>query len=144
MATKTVSINFQPEIMDALAERGQRAPTVNRDLGRLYTLYDRALRRLDLTVDEACLIVDALNVTIHDVRSGVRFWIDVQDAIELEGLAEKWNVDGKALIEKLTALDELSCMAIVDAAERFWYGKKYRDMDIREAVKKVFHIVENK
>lgn len=144
MATKTVSINFQPEIMDALAERGQRAPTVNRDLGRLYTLYDRALRRLDLTVDEACLIVDALNGTIHDVRSGVRFWIDVQDAIELEGLAEKWNVDGKALIEKLTALDELSCMAIVDAAERFWYGEKYRDMDIREAVKKVFHIVENK
>lgn len=138
------SIRIPKNLAAEIDSRGKRSTVINRDLERLYTLYDRALRRLDLTVDEACLIVDALNGTIHDVRSGVRFWIDVQDAIELEGLAEKWNVDGKALIEKLTALDELSCMAIVDAAERFWYGEKYRDMDIREAIKKVFHIVENK
>lgn len=140
MATKSVSVNLQPEILDALAERGQRAPTINRDLERLYSLYDRALRRVDLTIDEACLIVDALNGTLHDVLSGTRFWFGVQDAIELDGLDEKWNVDGKALIEKLSALDDLTAMAIVDAAERFWFVEKYREMDIREAIADVFKI----
>ena len=140
MATKSVSVNLQPEILDALAERGQRAPTINRDLGRLYALYERALRRVNLTLDEACLITDAMNGTLHDIRSGIRFWIGVQDAIELDGLDRKWGVDGKVLIEKLSQLDELSCMAIVDAAERYWSGEKYRNMDIREAVAECFGI----
>lgn len=137
MSTKSVSVNLRPDILDALAERGQRAPTINRDLERLYSLYDRALRRLELTVDEACLIVDSLNGTIHDVWSAARFWIGVQDSIELDGLDEKWKVDGKALIAKLSELDETSCMAIVDAVERFWQNENYHK-DVRAGVTKVF------
>ena len=140
MATKSTSVNLQPFIIEELEKRGQRSPTINRDLERLYTLYDRALRRVNLTVDEACLIVDALNGTLHDVRSGTRFWIGVQDAIELDSLHEKWGVDGNALVEKLKNLDDLTAMAIVDAVERFWNGEKYRNMDIREAVAEVFGI----
>ena len=143
MATKSVSVNLQPEILDALAERGQRAPTINRDLGRLYFLYDRALRRLDLTVEETCLIVDALNGTIHDNRTALMFSFGVEDAIDLDALDEKWGVDGKALKEKLSTLDEITCMAIVDACERYWHNEKYRNMDVREGIKEVFKIAEN-
>lgn len=140
MATKSVSVNLRPDILDALAERGQRAPTINRDLTRLYFLYDRALRRLDLTVDEACLIVDAMNGTIHDERTSLMFSFGVEDAIQLDGLDEKWGVDGKALMDKLSILDEIGCMAVVDAAERYWHNEKYRKMDVREGVKEVFGI----
>lgn len=140
MATKSVSVNLRPDILDALAERGQRAPTINRDLTRLYFLYDRALRRLDLTVDEACLIVDAMNGTIHDERTSLMFSFGVEDAIQLDGLDEKWGVDGNALMDKLSTLDEIGCMAVVDAAERYWHNEKYRKMDVWEGVKEVFGI----
>jgi len=140
MATKSTSVNLQPATIAKLDERGSRSSVINRDLDRLYTLYSRALRRIGLTIDEACLIVDVLNGTIRDTRSALMFSFGVKDAIELDGLDEKWNVDGRALIEKLSTLDEISCMAVVDAAERYWYGEKYRTMDVREGVKEVFGI----
>lgn len=137
---KPTSIRIPENIATELDCRGPRSTIVNRDLGRLYDLYDRALRRIDLTVDEACLIVESMNGTIHDVRSGTRFWFGVQDSIELDGLAKNWSVDGVALIEKLSRLDEIGCMAIVDATERYWHNEKYRSMDVREGVKEVFRI----
>ena len=140
MATKSVSVNLQPEILGALAERGQRAPTINRDLERLYTLYERALRRIDLSVEEACLIVDALNGSLYDAKTARLLPATIRDAIQLDGLDRKWDVDGEALVEKLSGLDDLTCMAIIDAAERFWANEKYRDMDIREAVAECFGI----
>lgn len=138
MAINT-SVNLQPYIVEELNKRGQRSPVINRDLERLYQLYARALRRVKLTVEEACLICDALNGTLHDVSSGTRFWFGIQDAIELDGLDEKWNVDGKALIEKLATLDDLAAMAIVDAAERFWYDKR-ENKEIRDEMHNVAEI----
>jgi hypothetical protein len=140
MATKSTSVNLQPATIAKLDERGSRSSVINRDLDRLYTLYSRALRRIGLTIDEACLIVDVLNGAIRDTRSALMFSFGVKDAIELDGLDEKWNVDGRALIEKLSTLDEISCMAIVDAAERYWYNEKYRTMGVQEGVKEVFGI----
>lgn len=134
------SIRIPENIATELDCRGPRSTIVNRDLGRLYDLYDRALRRLDLTVEEACLIADALNGTIHDSRTALMFSFGVEDAIDLDGLDEKWGVDGKALMDKLSTLDEIGCMAVVDAAERYWHNEKYRKMDVREGVKEVFRI----
>ena len=138
MATKSVSVNLQPHILDELAERGQRAPTINRDLERLYTLYQRALRRVSLTVDEACLIVDALNGSLYDARTAGLLPAGVRDAIRLDGLDQKWSVDGESLVQKLSELDELSCMAIIDAAERAWADESERDF--REVVTEKFGI----
>jgi len=138
LATKSVSVNLQPHILDELAERGQRAPTINRDLERLYTLYQRALRRVSLTVDEACLIVDALNGSLYDARTAGLLPAGVRDAIRLDGLDQKWSVDGESLVQKLSELDELSCMAIIDAAERAWADESERDF--REVVTEKFGI----
>ena len=138
MATKSVSVNLQPHILDELAERGQRAPTINRDLERLYTLYQRALRRVSLTVDEACLIVDALNGSLYDARTAGLLPAGVRDAIRLDGLDQKWSVDGESLVQKLSELDDLACMAIIDAAERVWADESERDF--REVVTEKFGI----
>lgn len=137
MKTVKFHISAPSTIVSALDSRGARSTIISRDLERLYTMYERALRRISLSVEEACLIVDALNGTINDLSTAARFWIGVQDAIELEGFDQKWQVDGDALIKKLQELDEITALAIVDAAERFWESQSE---DIREAVKKLFYI----
>ena len=141
MATKSTSVNLQPGIIDELDKRGQRSPIINRDLDRLYSLYARALRRVNLSVNEACLITDVCNGTLYDVPTVSMLWGSVQDGIEMDRLDEKWEVDCKALVEKLAALDEFTCMAIVDAAERYW--NTYESYpSVEEGVAAVFGIKE--
>ncbi|KNZ70319.1 hypothetical protein Tfer_0879 [Thermincola ferriacetica] len=106
-------------------------------MGGCQTLYRRALKQAGLTVDEACLIVDALNESLYSADTACLLWAGIGDACRLDGLDKKWNVDDVALVEKLQNLNELQSMAVIDAAERFWAGP-YRDIEIREAVKQVF------
>lgn len=118
---KTVSIWLRPELDAAMALRGDnRSQTMAQDLGRLYALYDRALREIDLTENEAMLIVDALNGVLIGADAGALLWANIADSIRLDGLDEKWSVDGPALVEKLQAMTATQAMAVLDAAERFW------------------------
>lgn len=118
---KTVSIWLRPELDAAMALRGDnRSQTMAQDLGRLYALYDRALREIDLTENEAMLIVDALNGVLIGADAGALLWANIEDSIRLDGLDEKWSVDGPALVEKLQAMTATQAMAVLDAAERFW------------------------
>jgi hypothetical protein len=136
---KRTSIYVQGNMDTQIKSRGGRSTVVSRDLERLYTLYSRALKQIDLTVEEGCLIVDSLNSTLHDADSARMLWGGIEDSIELDGLAEKWAVDGPALVEKLKGLNEIQALAIVDAAERFWNGGE-RNEDIKAAVKDCFGI----
>lgn len=140
MATaERISLSISKDLLAQVDERGEaRSTTINRDLERLYTLYRRSLRRVDLSVDEACVIVDALNSTLMTADTAHLLWASIQDAIEYENLAEKWNVDGSALIEKLRSLNEIQSMAVIDAAERFWANEEYRDQDIKNGVAQCF------
>jgi hypothetical protein len=114
---------------------------VHRDLGRLYTLYRRALAEVPLTVNEACLIVDVLNGALMDANSARLLWAEVEDGISLNGLAEKWNVDGPALVKRLQALTSVQALAIVDAAERVWQVfTKDPASSTEEVVTKLFNI----
>jgi len=134
------SVSLRPAILEQLDARGARSTVINRDLERLYTLYRRALAKIDLTVEEACLIVDALspNGSTIDANSARLLWASIEDACRLDGLDKKWNVDGQQLVQKLQQLNELQCMAIADAAERFWFGPDRDDEDIREIAKQIF------
>jgi len=132
------SVSLRPSVIEQIDTRGDaRSTIINRDLERLYTLYRRALAQVNLSVDEACLIVDALNGSIIDANSARLLWASIEDACKLDGLDAKWNVDGQQLVQKLQQLNELQCMAVADAAERFWFGPD-RDEDIRQIVKQVF------
>ena len=134
-----ISVSIYQPLIDQIEERGEaRSTIISRDLERLYTLYQRALRRVDLTIDEACLVVDALNSSLMTADTAHLLWAGIEDAIQHENLAEKWGVDGQALVEKLRSLNEVQSMAVIDAAERFWSQQKYRDQDMREAVAECF------
>lgn len=136
------NITLPPDLYDALASRirgsRERSATIARDLSRLYDLYRHALREVPLTTGEACLICDVLNGTLMDASSAAALWAEVADGVRLDRLDEKWGVDGDALIARLKGLDRLTCLALVDAAERFWAGDLSEDA--RTAVRRYFHI----
>lgn len=97
-----------------------------RDLGRYYDLLALALASVELSAGEASLIVDALNGTIIDTQTAQLLAYEVQDSLE-DGLAEKWGVDGAALVEKIGAWSLAQRLAVCDAAERFWRGPYRKD-----------------
>lgn len=135
---KTVGLYLRPETENEILQRGEnRSHIINRDLERLYTLYKRTLRETPLALSEACLIVDALNGSLMDANAAPMLWVSVEDAIKLDGLAAKWEVDGPTLVEKLRGLTAFQCMALVDASERFW---SISDRELEAGVRKCFNI----
>lgn len=119
--SKMTTITLYNEDISRVELRGKnRSQTIARDLERLYSLYRRCLSQIKLTANEACLICDVLNGTIMDANSASMLWAEVEDGCNLDGLDEKWEIDGPALVEKLKSYNETQCLALVDAAERFW------------------------
>ena len=111
MATAKFHISMAENVLKQVEERGKaRSTVITRDLDRLYTLYRRVLRRTNLSLDEACLITDALNGSLMTADTAHLLWASIEDAIKYERLDEKWNVNGKALVQKhlLFRLRELS------------------------------------
>jgi len=132
---RTVSIYLRPALETELEARGDnRNHVIHRDLERLYTLYRLALREMKLTLPEAWFIVDMLNGTMMDANTAGLLWADAEDACALDGLDKKWQVDGKAFVEKLKALSPVQALALADAAERFWQANtgSMEDEDIRK------------
>lgn len=136
-----VTITLPPNVIEDIDSRGDnRSGSIARDLDRLYTLYKHALRDIPLSVGEACLLCDVLNGTMMDANSAVLLWAEVSDGVRLNGLDRKWDVDGKAFVARLRALDHIHALALIDAAERFWSGDLSEDA--RKAVGRYFHIVD--
>ncbi len=132
---RTVSIYLRPALETELEARGDnRNHIIHRDLERLYTLYRLALREMKLTLPEAWFIVDMLNGSLMDANTAGLLWAEAEDAIALDGLDKKWQVDGKAFVEKLKALSYVQSLALVDAAERFWQANtgSMEDEDIKK------------
>jgi len=95
-------------------------------LRRYRDLLRRALAEMTLTRGEACLICDALNGTALfaavDDHDGTYMFIPVEitDSIRLDRTDQKWEVDGKVLLDKLAAAAPVTLCAIADACEQFW------------------------
>lgn len=89
------------------------------DLQRYYDLLGVALASVTLEQSEAALIVDALNGTIIDQFAIQLLDASIEDSYH-DGLAEKWNVDGTALLAKVRGWNLLQRAAVCDAVERFW------------------------
>ena len=99
-----------------------RSSTIAKSLDRYFYALAAARRgmRSRLSEGEQGFILDALNGTLFSEPFSVGIIEhEIADAIA-DGYAEKWQVDGPALIEKLTALSYCEKLAIVDAAERWW------------------------
>lgn len=144
---EAVHVTLPPDVFKEVSSRVRgsrdRSATIARDLNRLYDLYKLALLGVQLTTAEACLVCDALNGTWMDVGSADTLWAEVADGIRLNGLDQKWGVDGEALIAKLKGLDRLTCLALVDAAERFWVVAPTSGEDTRALVQRFFYCRED-
>jgi hypothetical protein len=136
---KNVSIYIHDHVYSLIAERDtNRSSIINRDLERLYKLYHRALKSIDLTLSEVWLILDALNSSLMTADTAGLLWVNIAESIELDDLDKKWDVDGNQLVEKLKNLSPFENMSIIDASERFWNCK---DADRNEeTIKKLFII----
>ena len=83
--------------------------------------YERRELRPKFSPAECGLILDACNgVAFFDSFSVRLFPEGVRDAIEMEELDAKWQVDGPALLAKLDATTFSQRMAFVDAVQRWW------------------------
>jgi len=103
--------------MEAQAERTQR------DLARYQALLAQGRARLrDRFMDkELWAILDTLNgYWFADPSSAGSIAAEVEDAIALNGLAQKWELSGQALVQTLHGLTGLESMALADAVERWW------------------------
>lgn len=126
----TPQVNFRAgELLPELEARANGAngamslaAVASHDLDRYYTLLRSALAKIapTLTAGEAAMIVDALNGLITEPHTASLLWASVADAIESDGLARKWDVDGAALVERLRRLAPFEALAVADAAERYW------------------------
>lgn len=118
-------VQFRPgPLSDALIDRGggdnaEAAQVAARDLGRYYEALTLALASVSLTEGEAGLIVDALNGTIIDVQAAQLLAYEIADSYD-DGLCEKWEVDGPALLATIRGWSTLQRLAVCDAVERFW------------------------
>lgn len=127
MAKPSITIQFRAgDLVEPLDDRAServgisRDGAAKRDLARYYDVLARSLDALSLSSAESSLICDAARGTAWDTSSYRLLWAEIDDAIRLDQLDTKWNVDGPALVAKLRNLAPGTAMAIVDAVERFW------------------------
>lgn len=135
----TAQVNFRAgelqDDLEARTEAGQGlALTAKRDLERYYCQLKLALPTFSEA--EASLIVDVQNGTMVEPHTAGFLWANVADALD-DGYAEKWQVDGPALVARLRNLTPFEALAVADACERFWRGPYRREGPLGDALRAV-------
>jgi hypothetical protein len=64
-------------------------------------------------------------------------WALVRDEGKGGGYADKWKVDGEALVERLHSMSYMELLAVVDAVERFWQGSYRQEGPIGPRLREV-------
>lgn len=121
-------VSFRAGPLDGLIEARMRGDlkagaVAQRDLTRYYDALALALSQVQLTINEAMLIIDALNGSFIDLNLAQLLHYEIEDSFG-DGLAEKWQIDGPALLGKVRDWSLLQRIAVVDAVER-WWGDAY-------------------
>ena len=110
--------------LDARRRGGEtRSSRLAADVTAYHTLLDEGLRRARLTLNqaEASVVLGVFNGTAPgQVWTAERMSMRINDAVALDGVADKWGVNGPALVGTLRVLGDLPCIALVDWAERVW------------------------
>lgn len=125
MPKQSAPVQFRDKGVEAqlearAGERSSPGLIAQRDLQRYYWLLEASLP--SLSEAEWKLINDACDGVIYDTTSARLLWAGIDDAIRLDGLADKWQVDGPVLVNKLRNLSAAQVLAVIDQAERFWAG----------------------
>ena len=91
---------------------------------------------LNLTGDEARFLTDALKETEFDEAKGLsassHLLYDVENAINWDSLAEKWEIDGDWFVDKLNAVfadDDAGAAVLFDNITAFWKAAPHTDIE---------------
>ncbi len=126
MVVKKQSVSLLSEIVAQVeqrvdAVRGGFSGTISECLARYFEALRRARAELRAVFSdgEVALLCDVLNGSLMQSYSVPLLYAEVEDSLS-DGYAEKWEVDGPALVAKLRGLSYIQCAALVDAVERWW------------------------
>jgi hypothetical protein len=98
-----------------------RSATIAKSLDRYFYALNSARRDLRerFSAGEQGLLIDVLNGTLFGSPCAIGFLEHEVAAALIDGAAERWHVDGAALMKKLKALSYVEKLALIDAAERW-------------------------
>lgn len=125
MTPKRTSFMLYPRAQAFLEARdeGNFSSALNQSVERYEEILKQARTNLLalLSEKEMALIIDVLNGTLFSEPVSIHMvYGEVEDGVRMEGLDQKWEIDGPALIEKVHNLGYPEKVALVDAAERWW------------------------
>lgn len=86
----------------------------------------------ELTRGEWCACMDVMNGMFTGMGDAIAtkfLWASIDDACRMEGLADKWSIDGPALVKKLRDLDTAGAIAVAEVGRRFWARASSSDVD---------------
>jgi hypothetical protein len=98
--------------------------------GRLTTVAERyaaivSAHRPQLSEAEWNACRDALNgVWLRDVLSVRAIWAEIADADRIDGLGDKWSIDGQALAARIRDMPLAAQVALVEAVETWWAAQR--------------------
>jgi hypothetical protein len=127
MAEKRKSIYVGEPIERLLADRADESGTysVSGTLNAVADRYQAIIKRSmpKLALNEWMLIMDVMNGTFTQSGAEIDAYglvHNVEDAIALDGLDKKWEIDGSILVHKLRGHSFAGLVALLDAVERYW------------------------
>jgi hypothetical protein len=141
---RRVSIYVGPELapwLDPAPEDRSATHVLNRMASRYAVIIRHSLPRLSL--GEWALIFDALNGTLLPGDAATPWMAgmlhaEIEDAIALDALAEKWDVtDPAAFVARLSGLSVAEEMAVFEATERFWARAPGADEDTETLIREI-------
>lgn len=129
VSVKTHSFTLEPGTVARLKSRitkGSASTLLSRMMLEYMDALDDGLQqaRAKLTKSEASAILDVQNGAI---AQPISMWLEnslplqIHDSIP-DGIADKWEIDAPALVEKLQAMSQIERWALLDWAARFWAG----------------------
>ncbi|MGB6065639.1 MAG: hypothetical protein WBG50_12590 [Desulfomonilaceae bacterium] len=109
---ETGRITLSADAMDTFAQAIPNLYSVT--LGEIKGLF---------TAGEVNLMLDVSNgLLLMPMILGQHLSHEVEDGIDLNGLAEKWDIDRDALLEKLARLSTTQIAVLETVLNDFWYG----------------------
>lgn len=122
MATPVKSFRPAP-VVEQVAARNGGGKGLSHRIAQIADRYGALLTEgaPDLPEPEWNLLRDALNGWWPEpAEQIIHLEIEIEDAIAIDGLDRKWQVDGAALLAKLRAMPLAGKISVVEAIEKWW------------------------
>lgn len=133
----TEQLNYDLATLEEILREAQAGPLDFLPPDEALAIFSRLVRRGGaavagrFTTPEALAICDAFNSFALDPvaaeSADTVLVVEIEDALKLDGLAERHGIDGQALLEKLRALSHPQALAVILWAKRFWSAAGTQD-----------------